>query len=560
LTEQIGDIIVTCTGGDFTDGAPAPQVTIAVALTSQITTRLVNDSGLSEALLLIDEPGTTNFPPVPNYGSGAPLIPCPNTGPAGFAGCFAYGYHVNPGGAGIVYGVAVNPSPAGTTALPPSQTAINSATAVSSPPNAPNVYQGVVTGNQVTFFGVPVLAPGTNAARVFRITNLRVDAAASTPGQAVQAYISVSNPSELPISNAEPIVGFIQTSPAVQMLKPALSGPIPLALNGCLAVNPALAADPTSTNAPDGVSFVVRLSETYQTDFKPMGTPVSPAPDANSRPASGPQDIPGTIYGTETGFYNPAFPATNGLNVAGLATQGTRFLVQFQGLPTGMQIQAPVYERGQGLTTSRVRLISTDTNGNSSSYTPLGPLSSLNTYYASSMVYVYEVTEIANGVNPNAIDTIDLPFYIAYPGPGALPTSLGQVTANISYAPFSTISTADDTGAPIPRFQNVSAPQVVANVMACPTQTPTVSITSSANPGYFGQAVTFTAAVPTGATGSVQFSVDNASVGSAVTVSGSHRIDGGPTQLHRGQGKHICGSEHIERRGTSDANCYHHCK
>jgi len=51
ITEQIGDIVVTCTGGSVVDGAAAPQVNITVALTSQITTRLVGPATqVSQAL------------------------------------------------------------------------------------------------------------------------------------------------------------------------------------------------------------------------------------------------------------------------------------------------------------------------------------------------------------------------------------------------------------------------------------------------------------------------------------------------------------------------------
>jgi uncharacterized protein (TIGR03437 family) len=505
LTEQIGDILITCVGGAVTDGAPAPQVNITVVLTSQITTRLTNANGVSEALLFIDEP-TTGGGPVPAYGPNAPFIPCPNPGPMAPVGCAAFGYNVStPGG---VYTIQTAAQAAG---ADPTTTGGG---------QAPNVYQGWVIGTTVTFFGVPVLSPGTNGTRVYRITNVRTNASVFTAGQSVSAVVQTSNPSALPIADAEPIVGFVQTTPAVQIIKPDLSGPAPLALDGCLALNPALALNPSSTTVPDGVSFVVRLSETSKTDFKPMGVPASPPPDVNSRPPAAAEDIPGFNYGTETSFYNPGFPAINGLNVAGLATQGTRFLIQFQGLPAGMQIHAPVYERGKGLTTSRVRLISTNPDGSSLSYTPLGPLSSLNTYFTSTMVYVYEVTEIAGGVDPNAIDTIDLPFYMAYPGPAALPTNTGQVTVNVSPAPFSMAITAT-TSEPLPRFLNVSTPLVVANIMACPTNLPSVKIASSANPGYYGQAVTFTATVPTGATGFVKFYIDNASVGSVVPLSNS---------------------------------------
>ena len=37
ITEQVGDIVITCVGGNITDGTLAPQVNITVALTSQIT-------------------------------------------------------------------------------------------------------------------------------------------------------------------------------------------------------------------------------------------------------------------------------------------------------------------------------------------------------------------------------------------------------------------------------------------------------------------------------------------------------------------------------------------
>src|SRR4029077_150731 len=86
ITEQIGDIVITCTGGDIADGTAGSQVNITVSLGSQVTSRLIpaastNASNVSEALLLIDEPTTGLQPAVPGYGSNAPFIVCPNPGP-----------------------------------------------------------------------------------------------------------------------------------------------------------------------------------------------------------------------------------------------------------------------------------------------------------------------------------------------------------------------------------------------------------------------------------------------------------------------------------------------
>ena len=80
---------------------------------------------------------------------------------------------------------------------------------------APNVYQGVVNANSVTFFGVPVLPPTTTGpSLVFRITNVRVNAQPLAGGSAsgaspVQASIVISGATSLPIQNPAPIVGFV---------------------------------------------------------------------------------------------------------------------------------------------------------------------------------------------------------------------------------------------------------------------------------------------------------------------------------------------------------------
>src|SRR6266536_1542278 len=56
LTERVGDVIVTCTGGTPTaPGMPVPAADINLSFNANVTSRAVSGYS-SEALLLIDEP------------------------------------------------------------------------------------------------------------------------------------------------------------------------------------------------------------------------------------------------------------------------------------------------------------------------------------------------------------------------------------------------------------------------------------------------------------------------------------------------------------------------
>ena len=62
FTETVGDITLVCTGGaPSTPGSVIPAVNITIFLNTAVTSRLLPISGgsnVSEALLLIDEPGS----------------------------------------------------------------------------------------------------------------------------------------------------------------------------------------------------------------------------------------------------------------------------------------------------------------------------------------------------------------------------------------------------------------------------------------------------------------------------------------------------------------------
>lgn len=410
--ELVGDILITCR--NITESGTA---NVTVSFPTVVTSRATGTPAASEALLLVNEPGSGI--------SGAPLtqIPCDTA----------------------------------------------SAIAAACPADA-NVIQGAATGPyEVTFYSVPVGVTGPDLEWVLRITNLRIDVSNGLVGN-IAASVNTSDTGLLPLTNPWPAVAVVQPGSVLtsQLLLPDASGALPaegIAVNGCFPVNQPLALNPASSDAPDGVSFVLRLNELFASAFKtyvPVGSYY--APDADTRPALLPQAKPGTIWNDESGFYNPAFPSGSRLNTAGLATQGTRFLVRFQSPARGVQVIAPVYERGKGVADSRVRLIAAAADGSSADYTPLGPLSSLNTYYTSDMTYTYEATDIQNALAYYANDTVDLPFYLAYAGPGPLPAS-GATTVNVSLAPISNDGTAAGTW--VPRFLDTSVPLPVADLAAC---------------------------------------------------------------------------------------------
>src|SRR6185295_10571160 len=125
--------LLRCTGGTpLPLGAAVPTTNLTLRFNAPITNAHTPD-GPSDAFLLIDEPNATPtsspilFAPAPIFSPPPPII---NTGSGTFDGS----------------------------------------------PGHPNVFQGLVNGNQVTFNGVPVLAPATNGTRIYRVTNTRVNA------------------------------------------------------------------------------------------------------------------------------------------------------------------------------------------------------------------------------------------------------------------------------------------------------------------------------------------------------------------------------------------------
>jgi hypothetical protein len=442
-TEQTGDVTLSCTGGvSTTAGNPIPQVNIQIFLNTAITSRLLPVSGISnvsEALLLIDEPGSGLTPVVPLFGpaAGQNICSTPNTG------CIEYANYIG--------GVPVAVDTVGATT--PGR----------------NVFQGIVSGNSVTFFGIPVLAPGTTSSRVFRITNIRANATALSGGSAagatpVIASISISGATSLLITNPTPTIGFVQ--PGLSASATGVSN-----FNQCNSQTRASIA-------------VLTFGENFGTAFKTRVAAQSNTAYAGqiSNPV---QNVPGAIYNSESNFVLGGLPGSSG--TAGLADYGTRLKAVFNNVPTGIRLWvstinvnnaaspiAPGASYGAASlntgSTSYAQLVSSETVSDGNAGTPgfFPGVPSTDTPSTGNTPIV-EIPVASNGTaqavwevvntNPNAIDSFKVAVYVSYTanvGQNSPPPA--TATVNLSFAPTPTAAFSASAAAAasstltIPRF------------------------------------------------------------------------------------------------------------
>jgi hypothetical protein len=478
-TEQTGDITLTCTGGVTPAlGSVVPQVNITVFYNTQVTSRLLPQtvsSSISEALLLIDEPGSGLTPTVPGYGPAASQNLCatPTTGCTQF---------VSAATAAGLPGVGI---PVAT------DSALGLFTATGAPAtNTRNVFQGIVNSNSVTFFGIPVLAPGTTASRVFRITNVRVNANPLAGGSAsgaspVQASISISGATSLLISNATPYVGFVT--------------------NGLTASVSGSSTQNQCSSQTKASITTVRFAENFGTAFKTrvMAQNNLLYAGQNSSPGTGgfaAQNVPGGIYNSESNFVYPI--SSN--QVAGLADFGTRLKAVFNNIPTGVRVfvstanvlnnnfPAPVPaviggSAANGGTTGYAQLVNGETtpDGNAGVAGFFPSITATDNGPNNGNVPIAEVP-ITNGsgqavwevvnTNPNTNETFQFGVYITYTANVAQNSPPpGTSTVNLSYAPTPPAFTASAGAAAsstlvIPRFiPDGSAARNILIIQICRT-------------------------------------------------------------------------------------------
>lgn len=474
--EQVGDIVIACTGGVLlAPGTPVPTANITVSLNNTfVTSRVFNSAGVSEALLLIDEPGAA-----PGFGAGFPLKFCSNTSQgAGPGGC-----------------ATTTPT-----------TATGFYTAVDSTGAAINAFQGTVNSNTVTFNGIPVLAPvSTGVARVFRITNVRAAVANVGGGGAFQGTGGIL--ASVTMSN-----GLLVQQPSftVASIFTGLNPSVRVAGGGNDTGTSATGSGALLQCSKAGITAaaVLRFAEGFASAFKTRVAPTSAYSGALTPPNSViptsavTQNVPGVVFsGSESGLIltNP-----NTGNTVGLADFGTRLKATFSNIPTGVTIYVtttnvnPTGANGSAATGATVAL-------NSIPLTTSGTLAGLvisetagaqgvgggftgflpflgATNSAGSSTSLVALTPDANGTatavwevlqtNPAAPESAEFGVYYSFTGNqlAGTPQTTPTPTVSMSFAP--TVSAYNNPGltsAPIPRFAPSSNSATILSVQLCQT-------------------------------------------------------------------------------------------
>jgi len=508
-TELLGDIVITCllpaTSSTFvpTAGTAVTTANITVALGQPVTSRIFSSStGLSDALLLIDEPGSGT-----TGNAALPQTPClsgtaASLSGAGFGGCSTF---VNPGPFTVAGPGGVGTATVAATAasLCTTVTGATCGTLTSTGAAVPNVFQGIVPPgitNQVVFNGIPILAPSSTGVRVFRITNIRADVTGvGSSGGTTPITASVTASNALQLTNATPIVAFI-----FQGLNAGQSG----------ARNTANSAAGSISGLQQCVTLgltsgsVLRFTEGFANAFKTRfgnGTGATSTTTVVGIPTN--QNVPGSILtGSESGFIT----TING-NTTGLADFGTRLKATFANVPSGVSIFVsttninPLGNTGVGINTNvgtntqalqnlltggipttinnsfsflAGLVLSETTGGGSGGFLPLQPPSNNGNFGNVSVPVFGPLPVDANGTasavwevlltNPAASESAEFGvFYTVASNPSTnTPPTSPAGTVALSFAP--TTATPGGTG-PIPRFVPSSTSSSFITVAQCKT-------------------------------------------------------------------------------------------
>lgn len=450
LTELVGDIVLTCTGGN--PNAPF-LANFQVALNTNITSRILSGS-LTEGLLLIDEPAGTSNPAAPCLSPNADANRTGVLDTGGFSGGAApcnVGTNV-PGG--IQRGTY-------------------------------NAFRGQIqtTGanlrNALLWTGIPVIPPGTAAgtSRIFRFTNIRANAsiigAPTTliPNQ-IFAFVSVSPSNTLAIDNPQQTVAFPQRGLAFSAT-PCGNSPFSQCVGQSLA----------------GAS-TLNFTEGFPTAFK---TRIDVAQE---------NSVPGVVYNTESGFVRSSWNTADGNAVnIGRADFGTRLAARFRDLPADATIFVSVANARANTAAPTARLIATSGIGDTTGIGFVTPTSSAGfcvgvpglgtnseggfngtgsnavalTVSGGTATAIWEIV----AANSFAIDNVQFGVAISYtPNLGSTPATPGIGTSRVtgSFAPF--YAGANDvnnaagqwsSSLPIPRFLDTGDPVNAFAIISCQT-------------------------------------------------------------------------------------------
>jgi hypothetical protein len=454
FTELVGDLVITCTGGN--PAAPF-LANFQLFLNTNITSRLVSTGpDTSEALLMIDEPGLERL----NVNGGPGVAPPFCVSPTITSN--------TAGGPGGITAPTCNLIDASQTNQQGTYNVFRAGRG--GQPNQTIGGQSVGNENLLVWAGIPVVPPGSNRTRTFRITNVRANANGLGASQTliptqILAYISVFPQGTLPIDNPQQTVGYVQQG----MLFDVRS-----CSNGSLDSATTTFAQCASTSAQRdffadplrsgtlGANAALRFREGFQTAFKPQiiaGDGLTILGQASS--------IPGVVYNSESGFVRPE------TGIAGVADSGTRLAARFTNIPAGVRLFVSGTQVSGSTTNSTAVLVTTDVAGASnigspsvSRPAPTAPFSQGSLSCGSGTAPAIEVPIVngsgtavweVTGSNPSANEEFLFSYAVAFrsnAAQGVPGLGNGRVIGNL--APFYTannqVERMGTTILPIPRF------------------------------------------------------------------------------------------------------------
>ena len=487
VTELVGDVVISCTGGTpQTAGAAIPQDNITILLNTNVTSRLLTGTsatgGLSEAVLAIDEP----FPGAGAVPTGqTPLQLNAGGGTTAAATSVQLGCVANNSTNCSIIANNANPLGGGVGALGP----------YSGAAGHPNLFQGTwnpALPQAISWTGVPIDAPGS-ATRVIRITNVRANACqlgvASNFGLPTQIFmlITITGSQNITLSNPQPTVAAILPGLTVGSIRPGTFQQC-VTLNNII-VNPSATTPVGVTANPTGVQAI----EGFAAAFKPRnyaqyaGTVAAPV---QSSGATGFQNVLGFPYNAESGFVTgaassaastPAFGADGStFGAMGLADTGTELSYAFAGVSNGVTIQVPnqifLYPVGTTVTSAisgTTGVVTVTAGAAATGVAQLlgaagGTATTTNlTISGGAVIATYEILLS----NPSVQEFAYLPVVTAYASntasnlPGVTTT---PATIAVNFAPLSALTTAgSESQAPIPRFCQTHTPVSLISINAC---------------------------------------------------------------------------------------------
>lgn len=495
VAELVGDVVLNCTGGTPTPTATAiPLSNVTVSMNVNVTSRIVGFGGISEALMLIDDPY-----PATIYPAGAvSTVGAPNA--LNQLACLAdnstnCAITQGSGGAGTAFG-ASGP--------------------YNGNPGHFNVFQGVqTTANSVTWTGVPIDAPGTGFTRIIRFTNIRADAnqlgvVSSFAANTLTMLISVNGNTTL---GSVAVTGTVATVYSGILTPPgALVGQFTSTTHSTGAAANYAACSSVNVNtylqggfnpiSPTDYGIGVTVTEGFAYAWRPQQYSQYTLTGGNyTGPGTNPftgttlQDVPGYSYNTESGFMpdvTTGLVQPTGVNeLVGLADNGTRLQFAVAGVGAGITLYAPsyVYLNGayaSGAPVGVAVLVGVGPSGSgafsSSSSVPVATSNGAGGIVAPAhptLTYV-AVTPSANAAlltyeiyysNPSVQESLTVPISVSYTAntaTGVPAATTSPATVTVSFSPQNTTVFPLDTGTtPIPRFGPSGSPVNLYTISSC---------------------------------------------------------------------------------------------